>query len=77
MKKIALIAIMTLSSQAAVANPFSISYGGRITDSSGVPAAGPIDLEFKFFNAATGGSQVGPTKSIPNVPHYFECLQYG
>ena len=42
------------------ADPLHLSYGGRLTDSSGAPLAGPVDLSFSFFAAETGGAPLGP-----------------
>jgi hypothetical protein len=60
--------IILLSNSSASADPYSFTYSGRITDSTGAPALGPVTLDVKFFHAATGGSQVGPASTIPDVP---------
>jgi hypothetical protein len=38
-----------------------ISYQGQLTDDAGNPLDGTYDTEFRFYNAAVGGSQVGST----------------
>ncbi len=35
---------------------------------AGSPVTGSYDLQFQLFNAATGGTQVGTTQSLPAVP---------
>ena len=40
----------------ADAAPFSVTYGGRLTQSSGAPVDGPVDIEVKFWNAAVSGN---------------------
>jgi len=39
----------------------SINYQGQLTDSAGNPLNGSYDMEFQFWTAPTGGSQVGST----------------
>lgn len=38
-----------------------INYQGQLTDSAGNPLTGTYDMEFQFWDSATGGSQVGST----------------
>jgi hypothetical protein len=66
-KKLALFAGITLSSLAA-AQPLTseFTYQARLT-SAGSPAAGPHDLRFRLYDAAAGGTQVGPTLCADNV----------
>lgn len=45
----------------------AISYQGRLTDNSGNPLDGTYDMEFQFWNAESGGSQVGNTITLENV----------
>jgi hypothetical protein len=40
---------------------------GRITDATGVPPAGPVDLEIKFFDQSSGGKQLGNHVAINGV----------
>ncbi|MCX6104235.1 MAG: hypothetical protein NTY08_00160, partial [Proteobacteria bacterium] len=40
----------------AYAAPFSVSYSGRLTQSTGAPVDGPVDISVKFWNAAVSGS---------------------
>jgi hypothetical protein len=44
----------------------AFTYQGRLAD-AGVPASGSFDFRFALFDAATGGSAVGATASIPAV----------
>jgi hypothetical protein len=39
----------------------TINYQGHLTDSGGNPLDGTYDMEFRFYDSATGGSQVGST----------------
>lgn len=47
-----------IRAQTALGTGFT--YQGRLTD-GGAPASGSYDLQFTLFDAATGGTQVGPT----------------
>ncbi|MCX6106232.1 MAG: hypothetical protein NTY08_10425, partial [Proteobacteria bacterium] len=40
----------------AYAAPFSVSYSGRLTQSTGAPVDGPVDISVKFWNTAVSGS---------------------
>src|SRR5262245_18873089 len=42
------------------------TYQGRLTDGSN-PATGVYDIEFRLFDAASGGGQVGSTLALDNV----------
>lgn len=44
----------------------SLTYQGRLT-SGGAAASGNFDLQFRLFDQATGGNQVGSPVSAPNV----------
>jgi len=44
----------------------SFTYQGRLTD-AGNPANGPYDLQLALFDAASGGSQVGPTLTRDDI----------
>jgi hypothetical protein len=66
MKNFLLFLVVALSTPAS-ADPFNFSYGGRIVDSAGAPLPGPVTIEIRFFDAASGGKQLGPTKTIPDV----------
>ncbi len=50
--------------QAAVGTAFT--YQGRLTD-GGNPANGTYDFQFKLFDAASGGTQVGSTVTVDDV----------
>ena len=43
------------------------TYQGRLSD-GGAPASGPFDFRFILYDAALGGSQVGPTEERDDVP---------
>ncbi|MCX6104376.1 MAG: hypothetical protein NTY08_00910, partial [Proteobacteria bacterium] len=45
-----------ISLSQAYAAPFSVSYSGRLTQSSGAPVDGPVDISVKFWNAAVSGN---------------------
>ena len=47
--------------------PASFSYQGQLKD-GGVPVDGNYDFEFKLYDSASGGSQVGSTRQKTNVP---------
>jgi hypothetical protein len=52
------------SAQGPIGTAFT--YQGRLTD-GGVPANGTYDFEFKLYNAASGGTQVGVTVTKDDV----------
>jgi len=54
----------TASAGTPVGNAFSFSAYLRV---SGVSRNGPADFQFRLFDAATGGTQVGPTLQASNV----------
>ena len=59
---------LTLAPLAASAGPFSLSYGGRLTDITGTPVAGTVDLAVNFFRSETGGSTLlGEPVVVPSV----------
>lgn len=45
----------------------AFTYQGKLTDSAGVPMTGSCGMSFKLFDAATGGTQVGSTVTLPGV----------
>lgn len=45
-----------------------ISYQGRLTDASGKPLNGSVNMVFQLWSAATGGSQIGGNITKNNVP---------
>jgi len=53
-----LILTAMLSTQ-LVASPFVLSYGGRLANDAGEAVSGPVTLEFKFYNVASGGTSIG------------------
>lgn len=54
---IAVVAALVLSSAPALAVPTTLSFTGRLQDGSG-PVSGPVTLNFKLYDAATGGAMV-------------------
>jgi hypothetical protein len=66
MKVVSVLAVLALSS-AALAQSTAFTYQGRLT-SGGNPASGPHDMQVRLFDAASGGTQVGPTLCFDNVP---------
>ena len=58
---------IVLSSGAALGQSSSFTYQGRLTD-GGAPANGNYDLQVALFDSETGGTQVGQTQTITNVP---------
>ena len=59
-----------VTARPASAAPTSIVYTGQLLTSTSppTPANGSYDFQFQLFNAATGGTQVGPTVSLASVP---------
>lgn len=53
-----LVALNLLLTQPAAAVPYELSYLGRLTDASGMPISGPIDLELNFYRSETGSDRV-------------------
>lgn len=65
MKKIILIAILTiLLPIIAAAQGSNFNFQGRLNDGTN-PANGQYDLQFKLFTAITGGTQIGSTLAQP------------
>lgn len=59
-----ILAVLALAAPLATAQPFT--YQGQLTV-GGLPATSAQDFEFRVFNAATGGTQVGSTTTVLNV----------
>ncbi len=67
MKQILLIVtIVCLCALTSQAQTTAFNFQGRLNDGSN-PANGRYDLQFKLFNAITGGNQVGTTLDRPNL----------
>ncbi len=49
------------------AAPFQLAYGGRLTDGTGKPLVGPLDLVAKFFGSADGTDQRGADIPFPKT----------
>ena len=47
--------------------PSSFTYQGQLRFNN-VTVVGPVDFEFRMFDAATGGKQIGPALSATRVP---------
>jgi hypothetical protein len=64
----ALVALASATNPAAAQTPMgtAFTYQGQLK-ASGLPAGGDFDMRFRIMNAATGGSQVGPTLTALNV----------
>ena len=60
------LAIILLLSGAMFGQGNAFSFQGRLNDGTN-PANGRYDLEFKLFDAALGGTQIGPTVQRPNT----------
>lgn len=43
----------------ALAGPFDLFYSGRLTEETGAPIQGPINIEVKFFLSETGTDEIG------------------
>src|SRR6185436_14346069 len=44
----------------------AFTYQGQLK-TAGLPAGGQVDMMFRIYDAATGGSQVGPTMTASDV----------
>ncbi len=63
---VALAALLAVTATAALADTV-FTYQGRLNEDGG-PASGAYDMRFRLFDAASGGSQVGPLVSASDVP---------
>ncbi len=54
----AIVFMLLGSSFVAEASPYSLSYGGRLTNDTGAPIEGSINIEVKFFRSAGGADEV-------------------
>lgn len=50
------------------AAPNFINYQGKLTDDSGVPISVPVNVTFKFYDAPSGGNQIGIDQPINVSP---------
>jgi hypothetical protein len=62
----AVFAFLPVTARAQVAAGTAFTFQGRL-DNSSLPANGTFDLQFKLFDAATGGTQQGATNCLDNV----------
>jgi hypothetical protein len=62
-----IILIIVLSAGASFGQASSFTFQGRLTD-GGFPANGNYDLQFALFDAASGGNQIGQTKTLSGIP---------
>ena len=71
-----LIVSAAISSGKALALPYEISYLGRLTESSGKPLKGPIDLQINFYRSESGSDiiPVGPLNftAVPLADGVFQ-----
>src|SRR6185295_15934083 len=61
-----LLAFCILTSTLAFGQATAFTYQGHLTD-SGTPASGVYDLQFKLFDAHSGGVQQGGTQLLQDV----------
>jgi hypothetical protein len=45
----------------------ALAYGGRLVDTDGRPLVGPVDIQLRFFSAATDGEQLGAAQPFPQT----------
>ena len=57
-RRLAILAVTLLAATATAQVPQDMTYTGRLVDNLGDPLAGPVDLELRVFDAATGPSQL-------------------
>jgi hypothetical protein len=74
-----ILGMFPLMSTLAFSLPGLVNYKGLMTDPSGGPVAGPVDVTFTLWDAVTGGSQLGAgfsdTDSVtPNVDGIYDTL---
>ena len=57
-----------------LAQALELTYGGRLALPSGEPLAGPLDLTFRFYRDASGGTALAtvPVPSVPLVDGVFQ-----
>ena len=68
---VALLSLAVAQSALAAPPPTGVlTYTGQLLTSLNppTPASGTYDFQFQLFSAATGGTQVGTTQSVPAVP---------
>jgi len=63
----AILVAASVAAPVAVGAPGLINYQGRLTNSSGVPVNGTVDIEFTFYDAAVGGTQLATPQLIHGV----------
>jgi hypothetical protein len=74
-----ILGMFPLMSTLAFSLPGLVNYKGLLTDPSGGPVAGPVDVTFTLWDAETGGSQLGAgfsdTDSVtPNADAIYDTL---
>ena len=62
-----LVTLWATSPSAAKDSPFTMTYGGRLTQPDGRPVTGPVSLVIKFFPTAAGESPIGQPITRNNV----------
>jgi len=63
---VGMVLLLVLSSGSALAQTTAFNFQGRLNDGTS-PANGRYDLQFKLFDAITGGNQVAATVDKPNT----------
>src|SRR5689334_3207145 len=61
-----LVLVMLFSARLTLAQTTAFTYQGRLSDGAG-SANGPYDLQFKLYDAISGGSQTGQTVTLEDV----------
>jgi hypothetical protein len=74
-----ILGVFPLMSTLAFGLPGLVNYKGLLTDPSGGPVAGPVDVTFTLWDAETGGNQLGAgfsdTDSVtPNADGIYDTL---
>ncbi|MBM4253013.1 MAG: hypothetical protein FJ146_13655 [Deltaproteobacteria bacterium] len=67
--------LFLMPAAAAQAENYSLSYAARLTTANGAPVDGPVDVEARFWTAATGGSQLARAFTYAGVTPNQGVLQ--
>ncbi|MBM4253140.1 MAG: hypothetical protein FJ146_14300 [Deltaproteobacteria bacterium] len=59
--------LASLAPMARAAEVLPLSYSGRLTNESGAPLVGPVDLSVSFWSAGTNGTRLGPNLILSAV----------
>ncbi|HPB30473.1 MAG TPA: pectinesterase family protein [Candidatus Sumerlaeota bacterium] len=63
----AVVSIIILLEAAAFAAPGVISHQGRLTDTAGLPVTTEVNVTFTFWDAETGGAQIGTFSDTDSI----------